>query len=211
MKKIDLSNIAVYNRYAESYNLSVAQLKNYEESYNQIIQLLPEQAQILDLACGPGNISGYLKDKNPGYSITGVDYSQSMIDLAQKRIPDGKFICSAIQLYEFPFNRFDCVILGFGLPFIPWNHVSHIISSIRGALRISGIFYLSFMEGKHSGAEKTSFTGQDELYFYYHQRSEIKKNLKNNSFKIIHESLLDYHETDGATTEDNILISQKSE
>jgi len=40
------------------------------------------EGRVLDVGCGPGRISTRLAKLNPGFSIEGIDLSQSMLDLA---------------------------------------------------------------------------------------------------------------------------------
>lgn len=46
---------------------------------------VPNDAKILDLGCGPGNITFLLSQKFPEAQITGIDGSQPMLDLAFKK------------------------------------------------------------------------------------------------------------------------------
>lgn len=49
----------------------------------------------LDVACGTGNISQLVKEL--GFGVAGVDMSREMIDIAQKKFPEGTFVCSDVR------------------------------------------------------------------------------------------------------------------
>lgn len=52
---------------------------------------LPEGGGVLDIGCGAGEpVARYLREA--GYSVTGVDYSAPMIELAKARLPDARWI-----------------------------------------------------------------------------------------------------------------------
>jgi demethylmenaquinone methyltransferase / 2-methoxy-6-polyprenyl-1,4-benzoquinol methylase len=76
--------------------------------------LLSPDAQILDVACGTGDLSIELFEKT-GARVTGVDFCRPMLERATRKRPRLSFIeGDALQL---PFDDavFDAVTIGFGL------------------------------------------------------------------------------------------------
>jgi hypothetical protein len=67
------------------------------------------------------------------------------------------------------------------------------------------------MEGppERSGFEKTSFTGDDELYITYYERGAIEARLSENGFLTEMFFTKAYPETDGSVTTDLIYIARK--
>lgn len=78
--------MAVFQHYARYYDLLYKD-KDYPAEIAYISGLIdkyqPEAKTILDLGCGTGRHACLLADK--GFEITGVDFSESMISLAQSR------------------------------------------------------------------------------------------------------------------------------
>ena len=54
----------------------------------------PPARRVLDLGCGTGYISGRLIAR--GYQVTGIDVSESGIDLARQAHPQGQFHCCGV-------------------------------------------------------------------------------------------------------------------
>ena len=53
--------------------------------------LLPAKSEVLDVGCGAGVPNAkYLSDQ--GHSVTGIDISSKMLELARKNVPSGKFV-----------------------------------------------------------------------------------------------------------------------
>jgi demethylmenaquinone methyltransferase/2-methoxy-6-polyprenyl-1,4-benzoquinol methylase len=76
--------------------------------------LLPANAQVLDVACGTGDLSVALFE-NIGARVVGVDFCRPMLELAAQKKPQISFVeGDALQL---PFDdaAFDAVTIGFGL------------------------------------------------------------------------------------------------
>ena len=65
--------------------------------------------KVLDCGCADGRNSEYLI--NEGYDVTGVDFSQTVIERTQKRLPKGKFLTGDIRkLDKIESNSFDFLI-----------------------------------------------------------------------------------------------------
>ena len=75
----------------------------------------------------------------------------------------------------------------------------------------NGLIYLSYVEGEkeRSGFEKTSFTGDEEIYIYYHQRRNVESLIAGEGFKIVKFYTKDYPESDGTFSSDLIYIVRK--
>jgi demethylmenaquinone methyltransferase / 2-methoxy-6-polyprenyl-1,4-benzoquinol methylase len=74
----------------------------------------------LDLCCGTGDIAFALAQK--GADITGLDFSDKMLEVAQARLQNPamqgrqiKFVQGDAQKLPFPDNSFDAVTMGYGL------------------------------------------------------------------------------------------------
>lgn len=71
----------------------------------------------LDLCCGHGNVSlGLVK---AGATVTGLDFSAAMLDLARAAVPDAEFRQGDAMALEFEDAVFDAVTIGFGIPHVP--------------------------------------------------------------------------------------------
>ena len=199
----------VYKKYAEEFNEKIACLELYNESYDFLLTKIQDGAAVLDLACGPGNVSHYLKRCRPGLRITGVDISAEMIDIARTRIQDGKFVVKDILEIELG-AKFDCVICAFGIPYLDFNETTHLIATISKSLKESGHFYLSYIEGSKQGFANQSFTDDDELFVFSHPEAAILEILEQQFLSVIKKFEIDYHEQDGTITREIIYIGSQS-
>jgi ubiquinone/menaquinone biosynthesis C-methylase UbiE len=77
--------------------------------------------RILDLACGPGNLSRRLAAQvAPGGEVIGVDLAPGMIELARAaHIPNARFEVMDIEQLTFADATFDGAVCGHGLQFAP--------------------------------------------------------------------------------------------
>lgn len=79
---------------------------------------LTADAKILDLCCGTGDMIKLLLDEKPGFEITGLDFSQNMLELAGEKL-NGKGELELIQgdAMSLPFRdcEFDAAVIAFAL------------------------------------------------------------------------------------------------
>lgn len=207
MDKEQLKTVQAYDKTADVFAETIGKLSNYNHTYDELLSKLNSGDTILDLACGPAQISKYLKERIH-INVVGVDLSDNMLDIARQQIPDGQFYNHPIQNFYHK-TKFDAVILGFGIPYLNRDQAKECIKNAGGLLKKGKTLYLSFMHGSKQGFEKTSFGGENQFYIYYHDKSYIKDVISNCGLSLLKEYVLDYVENDGSITEDIIIIASR--
>src|SRR5882672_7706276 len=97
--------------------------------------LLPSGAQVLDVACGTGDLSIALFE-NVGAQVIGIDFCRPMLERAARKQPQLSFIeGDALQL-PFGDHVFDAVTIGFGLRNLA--NVERGLSELRRVLKPGG-------------------------------------------------------------------------
>lgn len=168
-----------------------------------------DNANVLDIACGPGNITRYVQDKKPGYHILGIDLSPKMLDLAQANNPTAKFQlmdCREIDSIE---QKFEGIICGFCLPYLTPEEAVQLIVNVSGLLMPGGMFYLSTMEEDDHNKSRfqISSTG-DQVYVNYHKEDYLSKAFKENNFEIVKTSRFTAPDKDGLMITDLVMIGR---
>lgn len=209
MKNSIRNNIlTIYRQYAQEFDEQIAGLELYNEAYDYLLTLLRPKDALLDLGCGPGNISHYLLQFQPTLEVTSVDQSPEMIELARNKLGQGAFLVGDICELSLD-SVFDCVACGFAIPYMTLPLVRKTAQVMNRSLKQRGVFYISFMEGQNEGFEKTSFTGNDELYIYYHSRDTVIEILAENGLSLLSTFEVDYQEPDGSITQEVVMIGRK--
>ncbi len=116
---------AVFSRHAEAYQRRLEDIMARGEARGRtrVIELAAARPgmRILDLACGPGNLSRRLAAYvSPGGEVIGVDLAPGMIELARTAdIPNARFEVMDIEQLAFADATFDGAVCGHGLQFAP--------------------------------------------------------------------------------------------
>jgi len=184
----------------------------YQDTLDLFCSLVEKMdAEIFEIACGPGNITKYLLTKRPDFKIFGIDFASNMIDLARINNPTAQFEIMDSRKISKIDKKFNAVMCGFCLPYLSKEEAIQLIDDVYKLLESEGVFYLSTMEDDYSksGYQEASFGGEDKLFIYYHQADYLLKALKNSGFRIIELQYKDYPEKDGSITKDLIITAKK--
>jgi len=92
----------------ENRKFGYTHLQRFHEALEHV-QLLPAQ-RILDVFTRTGNGIRSFKERCPGITMVGMELSEGMLRLAQKKIPGNPFVQSSPHLFPFRDNVFDIVL-----------------------------------------------------------------------------------------------------
>ena len=201
---------ATWNKIASLYQDKFMHLDLYNESYDFVCQAVnKENAAILEIGCGPGNITKYLLAKRPDFHILGIDIAPNMIALARKNNPIANFSvmdCREIGTMQ---TKYDAIICGFCLPYLSHPDSKKLILDAAGLLHENGFIYISFVEGdpKNSGFQVAS--SGDRSYFYYHKLNQLSTQLVEHDFETLQIFKVPYEKPSAKTEIHTILTAKK--
>ena len=208
--KRDTTKMAVdlFDEFAERYQEKYMDVGAYSESLDLFCRMMEkENASSLELACGPGNITRYLLERQPNWRILATDLSPKMLALAKQNNPSIE--CKLMDARSFlELKRsFDGLMCGFCFPYLSKKDVFQLIRNAALFLPPNGLFYFSTMEDDY---EKSRYlgpsTGEDKrLFTYYHEADVLSKALIEHGFKIIHFERKD----NGEDANDLIIIAKR--
>lgn len=200
-----------WNTVAKTYEEKFMNLDLYNDSYDIFLDLISKKkANILEVGCGPANITKYLLAKNIDLIIKGIDISENMIDLARKNNPTADFETMDSRDIGSLNKKFDAIICGFCIPYLSENDCEKLISDCKNLLNDSGVLYISFVEGEYKNSDFITGSSGKRVFFYYHNLITIEKTLKSNQFKRNTLISKQYSKADGTEETHLILISKKT-
>ena len=156
-----------WNKLASLYQEQFMNLSLYNETYDFICQSITTQnAQLLDIGCGPGNITQYLLSVRPDFNIFGIDIAPNMIELAKKNNPTARFAIMDCRHINALKTKYDGIICGFCLPYLSHTDSRPFITSCSHLLNKDGLLYISFVEGDPALSGFQVGSGGHRSYFY---------------------------------------------
>ena len=199
-----------WNKVASLYQDRFMDLDIYNDTYdficNSVIKL---KANILEIGCGPGNITKYLLAKRPDFNIFGIDIAPNMIELAKKNNSKASFAVMDNREISMLETKYDAIVCGFCLPYLSENDSQKLLFDANNLLNENGFLYLSFVEGdpKNSGFQAGS--SGDRSYFYYHDLNQLKSCLLKNSFEDINVFKVEYKKSDKEQDVHTIITARR--
>lgn len=203
--------IETYNVSAKAYQDKFMEMDLYNDTYDTFCHLINRSnANILEIATGPGNVVKYILCKRPDFKVFGIDLSPNMVELAKQNNPQADFAvmdCRDIHAIDV---KFDGILCAFCLPYLSKEESKKLISDASLLLEPDGVLYISTMEGDYhkSGYETTSFSEGNRVYVYYHQADCIAACLIELGFDILDFRRKQYPEPDGSFLTDMIFIAR---
>ena len=200
-----------WNKVAQLYEDKFMDLDIYNATYNLFLKSLKkENASILEIGCGPGNITKFLLTQNPNLELKGIDISENMIQLARKNNPLAKFkVMDGRAIHQLE-NTFDGIVCGFCIPYLSKLDCQDLFSNTKKLLHPSGILYLSFVDGNYEESGFLSGSSGDRTFFYYHSLDFITTELKANNLEILDTLNISYTKSDREKEVHTIIIAKKT-
>jgi len=211
MENFELS-VQRFDQFAAEYANRFMDLNAYSDSIELFCNLIGnDHPNILELGCGPGNVTRLLKLRFPESEITAIDLAPQMIEIASKHLPDVDFLVMDVRDISIIPVKFDAIMCSFCLPFLSKDDAGILISDSASHLVPGGVLYVSTMEGseEQAGFETTSFSGDAEIYFNYHRQVDLEQAFVQSGLEIRQAKLQDYIEPDGSATTDMMFIAVK--
>lgn len=170
-----------WNKIGSLYQDKFMELDLYNDTYDFICNSINKpNAKLLEIGCGPGNITKYLIAKRPDFDIFGIDIAPNMVELARQNNPTAHFAVMDSRQINNLDSTYDGIVCGFCLPYLSQTETNELIANSYDLLNDNGLLYLSFVEGDPDKSDFKAGSG-GRVYFYYHKLDDITSQLS--SFK----------------------------
>ena len=201
---------AVFDKRACEYQNKFMDVSHYSKGLNLFCDSIStKNAEILEIACGPGNITAYLLDRRKDFNILATDLAPGMISLARKNNPNALFrqmdCRNILQLNK----KYDGIMCGFCLPYLSKEDAMQLIADTSTLLNPGGILYLSTMEADYQQSGWQINSLGDKIYMHYHQADYLCATLEEHQFSIISMERQQFPVADPANSVDLIISAQK--
>lgn len=199
-----------WNKVASLYQDKFMDLDLYNDTYDHICNSVTiHNAKLLEIGCGPGNITKYLLRQRPDFDIFGIDIAPNMIELARRNNPSANFIVMDCRQIHSLDKKFDAIIGGFCLPYLSQSESNALIANSYELQNENGLLYLSFVEGEQNKSEFQVSSSGDRVYFFYHNLNDLKTQLIENNFDELKTFKVEYKKSETVIDTHTILTAKK--
>lgn len=174
-----------WNKVAGLYQEKFMDLELYNDTYDQFCQLLENGAPVLELGCGPGNITRYLLMKRTDLMIDATDVAPAMVKLAQKNNPAAH--CSVLDVRDMGSLQkgYDGIVAGFCLPYLSKEDFDRFLVDCKARLPTNGVLYVSYILGDYEKSGFYAASTGDKTFVYFYDEAYVRGELEKYGFEII--------------------------
>lgn len=163
----------IYNRFAETYDQSRNQFDMTDVIHDFFERLPVKTGYLLDLGSGAGEpFPAYFI--RHGWRVTGVDFSQKMLDLAHRYTPAMKTVLADICEIQFPDEQFHAITAIYSLFHIEHEKHENLFRNLYRWLKPDGKSLFTYATRDYTGSD--IFSGYKEFLgenlFYSHTTPE---------------------------------------
>ncbi len=176
----------IYDEFAKTYEQNRSQFDMSSILDNFYTGMENKTGKMLDLGCGAGEpFARYFVDR--GWDVIGVDFSQRMLDLASKYVPEMQAVYSDINGVDFKSQQFDVVTAIYSLFHVPSKHHGEMFRKFGRWLKADGRAMFTYATVAYTGCEEydgyKEFLGKD-LYYSHLTTDDLYAALDNSGLVV---------------------------
>lgn len=138
----------------------------------ELVERLPQGAAILDAGCGAG--VPVTKVLSQHFEVTGVDFSETQVQLARTLVPQARFVCEDITKLTFPDQSFDAVCSYYAIIHIPRCQHRPLLQNFYRMLTPSGLALLCMGSTDMKDDFAKDYHGAPMYWSHYDADTNIK-------------------------------------
>lgn len=204
------STIRTWSKLAEVYHEKFKDVRLYDRSYEAFAtHIRSERPSILEIGCGPGTVTRWLKDRLPNSQILATDVAPEMIHEAKKHLDGVKFSILDARNIDSLSQKFDAILVGFCIPYLMKTDLEKFVKNASSLLEAHGVLYLSFIEGNYENSQLQTGSTGDSMKVHYYQESDLLQQFHENGLTPIETINISYPLSNESIQTHIALISQK--
>lgn len=206
------SAVDLFDSLAQVYADKFMDMDLYDKALNVFCKTVEKKnPEILELACGPGNITRYIQNKRPDFNILATDLAPNMLEIAKKNVPTAQFLLLDSRKLNTLHKKFDAIVCGFVLPYLPKEEALTLLDEACAMLCSGGVIYISTMEDDYEKSDwVTSSSGKGPATFtWYHEGEYLVNVLTKNGLTIEYLNRQTFPGDEESTKRDLIIIARK--
>jgi predicted TPR repeat methyltransferase len=104
-----------------------------------------DEIKVLDLGCGTGELIFELKNKFNNFEITGIDFSEKMLEISKKRNPSAKHLKMDASELNVLDTKYDIIVCTHSLPY--YKEPKNVFKHLNNLLSDEGKLLIGFASG----------------------------------------------------------------
>jgi ubiquinone/menaquinone biosynthesis C-methylase UbiE len=201
--------VQTFNKHAHRYAEKYFDLRDYDKFYERLLASIAQAGSFIDVACGPGNVSAFVKRNRPDIEVLGVDLAPNMIAEARTRVPGAIFeVCDCTKLESLG-RTFDAAAFAFGLSYLTDNAAAQCLSSLHAILKDGSPLLLSTITSQEASEKVETSSSGDSMLVSYRTPEQVQAMVEKHGFRTTFITLIDSPSNATKVTLDALLIATR--
>lgn len=174
-----------YEKIAQIYSDQYFQDLSDSPYIDLFLEKLSQGATVIDVGCGPGQFSQYLKQK--GCDVTGVDLSEEMLEIAKQKVLGVEFRKMDMRRLDIPDESYEGLLVAYSLIHIPTVELR---TTLKGFLRIlkgGGHMLLITQKGDADQVVDEPFWEGRKMFFNFFTKERLREALELCDFEVVYQ------------------------
>jgi ubiquinone/menaquinone biosynthesis C-methylase UbiE len=169
-----------YDKIAEEYQAD-RHIFDHTKELQEFSSLLPKNAKVIDVGCGAGvPVAKFLVES--GFKVVGIDFSEKMLRLAGKNVPQATFIKKDMTRLDFADDSFDGLTAFYSIIHVPREKHSRLFKDFSRILKPNGIMLVTMGPDEWEATE--TYYGIQMFWSQYSPQKSLQL-VKDANFEII--------------------------
>lgn len=199
--------IPTYNKIADTYTRQYFNDLTDLPYIDKFINKISQGAKILDIGCGPGTFTKYLREK--GFDVQGIDLSEEMIKIARRKIPDVDFKLMDMRKLEFEENSFDALLAAYSLIHIPSEEIPHTLKGFFKILKPGGSIMIIAQGGEADRIVDEPLMKGERVFINFFTKERLANFLKDVGFNVYYQEEMPMQDPDSLSDKVIYTIANK--
>jgi len=179
----DGNPVQTFNKHASRYAEKYFDLRDYDAFYERLLVSIAQTGSFIDVACGPGNVSAFVRTHRPDVEAIGVDLAPNMIIEARARVPGATFeVCDCTKLESLG-KTFDAAAFAFGLSYLTDSAATQCLSSLHTILKAGSTLMLSTITSEEPGERVETSSSGDRMLMVYRTPEQVRAMIDTHGFR----------------------------
>jgi ubiquinone/menaquinone biosynthesis C-methylase UbiE len=192
--------IEAYDSAVSKYASATGGMVNELEMQIMLDNLPTEYRTILDVGCGPGRDTQFLKQR--GYEVIGIDMSKGLLESARQRYHDIEFNYMDVRKLEFDKNSFGAIWCNAVLLHLNDEDLAAALKEIYRVLKPGGVVAISMKKGSGEKEVLETFSTDLSRFYNYKTLKLLNPMVEASGFQIIESHELNERERFGPDKRD---------
>jgi ubiquinone/menaquinone biosynthesis C-methylase UbiE len=210
MQDYNFESVGTFDRNAAKYAEKYFSLRDYDQYYQLLVAKIPgDSSRFLDLACGPGNVAAYVRERRPDAEILCIDRAPLMLEEVRRRIAGVDVRAADCRDLREVTARFHAAAFFFGLSYFDDADAAKVLAELHRLILPGGSLLVATVAGDPAKTGPQTNTAGDRVFSFYRPRGDIERLVQNAGFGLAYSTLIASPANASVQSNDVVILAER--